>query len=267
MSEHGSPRAWLRRARALRDRREREREGACVVEGIRQVVSAIEGGHEVEAFLVDPSRLRSDVAWEAIDRATAGGAVLVELSTRDMERLSSRDNPVGLVAIVRWSPRPLADLAIDPEGIYLVADDVHDPGNLGTIARATDAAGGRALIVVGGTDPAHPSALRASLGTMFMLPVHRSSSHDALFSWAASGGCRTVATSARASGELWQTDLRAPVVVIVGNEATGLDPSTVERCDLTTRIPMLGTATSLNVAVAAGVLLYEARRQTDTGGS
>lgn len=255
-----SPRAWLRRARALRDRRVREQEGACVVEGIRQVVSAVEGGHQIEAFLVDPARLRSDVAWESIHRATERGAALVELPARDMERISSRDNPVGLVAIVRWSPLPLDTLSVDNEGIYLVADDVHDPGNLGTLARATDAAGGRALIVLGGTDPAHPSALRASLGTMFLLPVHAARSHDELFGWAA-GRCRTVATSAHAEHEVWESNLRPPVAIIVGNEATGLDPATVARCDVTTRIPMLGTATSLNVAVAAGVFLYEARRQ------
>lgn len=260
MSQAGSPRAWLRRARALRDRREREQEGACVVEGIRQVVSAIEGGHEVEAFLVDPSRLRSEVAWEAINRAAGRGAEVVELPARDMERVSSRDNPVGLVAIVRWSSLPLEALAVADDAIYLVADDIHDPGNLGTLARATDAAGGRAMIVLSGTDPAHPSALRASLGTMFLLPVHAARSHDDLFAWAA-GRCRTVGTSAHAERDVWETDLRPPVAILVGNEAAGLDPATVARCDITTRIPMLGTATSLNVAVAAGVILYEARRQ------
>lgn len=260
MSDGESPRAWLRRARALRDRRVREQEGACVVEGIRQVVSAVEGGHQIEALLVDPARLRSAVAWDAVRRASERGAALVELETHDMERISSRDNPVGLVAIVCWSPLPLDALAVDDDAIYLVADDVHDPGNLGTLARATDAAGGRALIVLGGADPAHPSAIRASLGTMFLLPVHAAHSHDELFDWTA-GRCRTAATSAHAEREVWETDLRPPIAILAGNEATGLDPATVARCDVTTRIPMLGTATSLNVAVAAGVILYEARRQ------
>ncbi len=261
MSGTGSqPRAWLRRVRALRDRRVREQEGACVVEGIRQVLSAIDGGHEVEALLVDPAKLRSEVAWESIQRAVEGGAMLVELPTRDMERVSARDNPVGLVAVIRWAPLPLDALAIDSDAIILVADDVHDPGNLGTIARATDAAGARAMVVLGGADPTHPSALRASLGTMFLLPIHVARSHDELFEWVA-GRCRTVATSAHATGDVWTTALHPPVAIVVGNEATGLDAATVARCDLTTRIPMLGTATSLNVAVAAGVLLYEARRQ------
>lgn len=260
MSQSESRRAWLRRARALRDRREREREGACVVEGIRQVLSAIEGGYEIEALLVDSTRLRSEVAWEAIQQAVESGTALVELPARDMERISSRDNPVGLVAVVRWSPQPLDELVVEDDGLYLVADDVHDPGNLGTLARATDSAGGRAMIVLGGTDPAHPSALRASLGTMFLLSIHVAHSHDELFAWAA-GRCRTVATSAHAPGEIWETDLRPPVAILAGNEANGLDPATVARCDVATRIPMLGTATSLNVAVAAGVILYEARRQ------
>lgn len=256
-----SARAWLRRARDLRDRRTREAEGTCIVEGIRQVTSAVETGHEVEALLVDPARLHSDVAWAAVNDAVERGATLVELTSRDMERISSRDNPIGLVAIVRWAPASLSSLAIEPDGIYLVADDIHDPGNLGTLVRATDAAGGKALIVLGGTDPAHPSAMRASLGTSFHLPIHAATSHDELFAWA-DGRCRTVATSAHASGEVWDTDLRVPVAIIVGNEARGLAPETVSRCDVTVRIPMLGTATSLNVSVAAGVLLYEAVRQS-----
>ncbi|MCO5176813.1 MAG: RNA methyltransferase [Thermomicrobiales bacterium] len=262
MSESArSSRAWLRRVRDLRDRRTREADGCCIVEGIRQVASAVETGQDVEALLVDPARLHSDVAWTAVNDAVERGARLVELTSRDMERISSRDNPIGLVAIVRWTPAPLSDLAIDADGIYLIADDIHDPGNLGTLVRATDSAGGKALIVLGGTDPAHPSAMRASLGTSFHLPIHAAASHDELFAWTA-GRCRTVATSAHAPGELWDTNLHAPVAIIVGNEARGLSPETVSRCDVTVRIPMLGTATSLNVSVAAGVLLYEAVRQS-----
>ena len=256
-----SNRQWLERVRSLGQRRVRESEQACYVEGIRQVLSVLEGGHEIEAVLIDPSRLRSETAWATVDELRGAGVEVVALRPAEFERISSRDNPVGIAAIVRWFPQPLADLAVRDNGLYTVTDDVHDPGNLGTIARTLDAAGGHALIVHGGTDAGHPGALRASLGTMFRLPVHSASSLGDVFDWARANEVVTIATSAKADHELWNTAVRLPAAVLVGNEGQGLGVETVERCDLRTRIPMLGTATSLNVSVATGIILYEVRRQ------
>jgi TrmH family RNA methyltransferase len=256
-----SSRRWLERVRALRDRATREREGRCYVEGIRQVLSAQEGGHRLEAILVDPARLKSEVAWEAVAAARAAGVEYVTLTTREFERISSRDNPVGISAIVEWGACELDALTATPDGLYLIADDVHDPGNLGTLIRTLDAAGGQAVVVLAGTDPTHPNALRASLGTTFRVPVYRAASHEALFGWAARYGVTTIATSAKADHALWEMPLKLPAAVLVGNEGDGLAADTVARCDLRVAIPMLGTATSLNVSVAAGVVLYEVRRK------
>lgn len=258
-----SNRKWLERVRALGDRATREREGACYVEGIRQALSALEGGHGLEAVFVDPSRLKSEIAWEAVATARAGGAEYVELTTREFERISSRDNPVGIAAIVRWSVGALDELAAEPDGLYLIADDVRDPGNLGTLIRTLDAAGGQAVIVHAGTDPSHLNALRASLGTTFRVPVFRAASHEVLFEWTARHGVTTIATSAKAEHGLWEMPVRFPAAVLVGNEGDGLAAETVEHCDLRLAIPMLGTATSLNVSVAAGVVLYEVRRRSE----
>ena len=256
-----SSRKWLERVRSLRDRATREQQGACYVEGIRQVLSAQEGGHGLEAILVDPSRLKSDVAWEAVAVARAGGAEYVALTTREFERISSRDNPVGIAAIVAWGSQPLDALVAEPHGLYLVADDVRDPGNLGTLIRTLDAAGGQAVIVHAGTDPSHPNALRASLGTTFRVPVYRAETHDALFDWTTQHSVTTIATSAKSDHELWSMPVTLPAAVLMGNEGDGLATETVARCDLRVAIPMLGTATSLNVSVAAGVVLYEVRRR------
>jgi TrmH family RNA methyltransferase len=259
-----SSRHWLERVRSLRDHATRQREGLCYVEGIRQVLSAVEGGYAIDALLVDPARLRSDVALGAVERLRQGGTTYVELTKTQFERISSRDNPVGIAAIVRWSPEPLSTLTPTSDGLYLVCDDVRDPGNLGTMIRTLDAAGGQAVIVHGGTDPGHANALRASLGTTFQVPVYSAATLDDLFAWSKQHGVTVLGTSAKAKSELWETALRLPLAVLVGNEGAGLAPSTVERCDLTTRIPMLGTATSLNVSVAAGVMLYEARRRASS---
>jgi RNA methyltransferase, TrmH family len=257
-----SPRWWLARVRSLRDRKTREQEGACFVEGIRQVLSAIEAGVDVEALLVDPERLNSDIAWQAISTARAAGAAWVPLRTAEFERVSSRDNPVGLAAVLRWTPGTLDALPEVDDGLYLLADDVRDPGNMGTLIRTVDAAGGAALIVHAGTDPGHAAALRAALGTTFQLPIASATTLDAFFDWAAERGVSTLATSAKADGGLWDVPLSLPAAVLVGNEGDGLAASTVERCDTRVRIPMYGTATSLNVSVAAGVMLYELRRRS-----
>jgi TrmH family RNA methyltransferase len=257
-----SPRRWLERARSLQhDRHVRELQGACFVEGIRQVLSAIEAGHPVEAILVDPTRLKSEVAWEAAARAREAGAEYVALRSSDFERISSRDNPIGIAAIVRWQAQPLEQFAARSDGLYLVADDVRDPGNLGTLARTLDAAGGHALIVHAGTDPGHPGALRASLGTSFHVPTYVAATRDEYFAWAERNGVMTLATTARADAELWQLPLELPLAVLVGNEGQGLGPETIARAGKRVRIPMLGAATSLNVSVAAGIVLYEVRRQ------
>src|SRR5687768_7278610 len=105
-----SSRRWLERVRGLRDRATRERDGLCYVEGIRQVLSAVEGGHDLDALLVDPARLKSEVAQLAVSDLRERGVEYVELTTREFERISDRDNPVGIAAIVRWSARPLAEL-------------------------------------------------------------------------------------------------------------------------------------------------------------
>jgi TrmH family RNA methyltransferase len=258
-----SPRRWIERARALqRDRHTRESEGACFVEGIRQVLSAIEAGHPLEAVLVDPARLKSQIAWEAVERARVAGAEVVTLQSGDFERISSRDNPVGVAAIVRWQALPLERLITRRDGLYLVADDVRDPGNLGTLARTLDGAGGHALIAHAGTDPGHPGALRSSLGASFHVPTYAAATLDAVFAWSEGHGVTTLATSANAGGDLWEVPLVLPLAVLVGNEGEGLGPETIARAGQRVSIPMLGTATSLNVSVAAGIILYEVRRQS-----
>jgi TrmH family RNA methyltransferase len=254
-------RAWLERARTLqRDRSAREREGVCFVEGIRHVVSALEAGHELEALLVDPARLRSEVGWAAVAEAQERGAAYVALKPGELERISARDNPVGIAALVRWAPQALRELTPRADGLYLVTDDVRDPGNLGAMARALDAAGGAALIVHGGADPAHPSALRAALGTLFELSVYNAPDLDNVFAWTRNHAVTTVATSAHAESEVWGALPPLPLAIIVGNEGEGLAPETLARCDRRVRIPMYGSATSLNVSVAAGIILFEARR-------
>ncbi len=264
MSQAGaapSHRQWIRRVRALRDPAEREREGACYVEGIRQVLAAHEGGHPLEAVLLEPRRLRSTVAWRAVTEMRSAGVPVVELAAGEFERISSRDNPVGIAAIVRWRPAALDDLVPHADAFYLVTDEVGDAGNLGTLIRTADSLGASGVIVHGGVDPSHPNALRSSLGTAFHVPIASVSTRDEIFAWTRRHNIQTVATSAQAEQPVWRTNLSGAVALFVGSEGKGLEAATIERCDQTIFIPMAGTATSLNVGVAAGIVLYEIQRQ------
>jgi TrmH family RNA methyltransferase len=265
MDEHAAPRRWEARARALGDRRFREAEGACFVEGIRAVCEALDGGVEFEAVLTCGERLRSEVARAAVARLEASGVPRVDLPLSRYARLSDMENPVGLAAIVRWAPMPLQALPPPPPGsLHVIAEDLGDPGNLGTLLRTADGAGAAAVIVAGaGTDAAHRRCLRASLGTAFRIPVaHTADPADAL-AWAAAAGVRTVATSAHATRNVWNLEAPpdVPLAVLVGSEERGLRPETASACDEAVRIPMLGSATSLNVAVATGIILYDLRRR------
>lgn len=256
-----SNRHWVRRVRALRDHAARQHEGVCFVEGIRQVLSAHEGGHILEAVLIDPQRLRSTVALRTVSALRTANTPVVEFSTSEFERISSRDNPVGIAAIVQWAPVSLEDLVTSPDAMYLVTDELSDAGNLGTLMRTVDSFGGASLIVHGGVDPAHPNALRASLGTAFRLPIATAASLDVIFKWTARHHIQTVATSARASQPVWQANMSRSTAVLVGSEGPGLSRETIDRCDESVLIPMSGTASSLNVGVAAGIILYEIHRQ------
>jgi TrmH family RNA methyltransferase len=247
--------------RALHDRKTRQEEGVVFVEGIRQVLDAFEAGHQLEALLVDSSRLKSERAWQVIDEAGRSGVEIAQLSRAEYERLSSRDNPAGLAATVRWRPEDLRYAEAGPGGIYLATDDVRDPGNLGTIIRSADALGAAGVIVHSGTDPGHPTALRSSLGSAFRIPIRTVPTLNELFYWAQSHGVAVLGSSANAPDDLQEAAVPLPVILLLGNEAAGLTEETLERCDGRLLIPMSGSASSLNVAVAAGILLYEIRRR------
>jgi TrmH family RNA methyltransferase len=260
-------RYWETRVRRLATRHYREQEGTCYVEGIRPVLDAIESEVEVEALLFCPELLRSEVALRVIQEQEDSGVPVVRLSRANFERLSDRDNPVGVGAIVRWAPLTLETLMVDPEALLVMAEDTRDPGNLGTLLRTVDAIGGSGVAIVGAsTDPTHPKCLKASMGTIFRVPVARAASVEDFLRWARERRLWTVATTARRGTSFWSLKYQRPLALLLGNEGEGLRPETIQAADAVVRIPMWGTASSLNVSVAAGVLLYEIKRQEEASG-
>jgi TrmH family RNA methyltransferase len=256
---------WEARARRLAQQRHyREQEGACLVEGIRPVLDAIEAGVPLEALLICPELLHSEVALRAVDEQRQAGILVVECSRASFERLSERDNPMGLAAIARWAPLRLESVPVGSQTLLMVAEDLRDPGNLGTLLRTMDAVGGSGVVLVGAsTDPTHPRCLKASLGTLFRVLVASAPRMEDVLTWAKERQVWTLATTARRGPSFWSLEYQRPLAVLLGNEGAGLRPETISTADAVARIPMWGTATSLNISVAASVLLYEIRRQEE----
>jgi TrmH family RNA methyltransferase len=254
----------LRAATQLRDRRERDETGRTLVDGAREALRAIEAGADViEAFVC-----RSLIDGPDGDRAVAllaakhGGHPdrVVDVSRRAFERLAFGDRADGLVLVVRTPRTRLEDLRLPPSPLVVVTEDVEKPGNMGAILRSADAAGANAVIAVGGTDLYNPNVIRASVGTIFSLPVATASAAEVV-DWLRAAGVRIVASRVDATDLHVDADLTGSVAIVLGSEANGLSEAWRARDVNAVRLPMLGAADSLNVSAAAAVLLYEAWRQ------
>ncbi|PZS03709.1 MAG: RNA methyltransferase [Pseudonocardiales bacterium] len=250
----------------LADRRHRAREQAFVVEGVAPVWQAVEAGAEIETLVVAPELLAGSPAAAMVAEQADRGMRITRLSAELFGRISDRDGPSGLAAIVQSRLPGLSDVAVSPDSAYVALNDVGNPGNLGTILRTGDAAGISAVMLVGHTaDPFAPAAVKASMGAIFSVPVVRVSTVDQVADWAREHEVSIVTTSGAASTALWDAPLRPPLLVVMGGERDGLAAETIELGDLAVSIPMTGTAESLNLAVATGIVVYEIRRQNRDG--
>ena len=255
-----------KRIRLLADRRHRRREGAFVVEGIQPVWQAVAAGASLETLIVAPDLLaRSPGGTRAaamVAEQESRGVRVTRLTAELFARLSGRDGPSGLAAIVRGRAGGLAGLRVTAEAVLVALHEVAHPGNLGALIRTASAAGAAGVVLLGAsTDPFDPVAVKASMGALFTVPVVHETGTDAFFGWAAGAGITVVAASGRAAASYWETSYPRPLAFLLGAEGPGLPADVLARGDRQVRIPMTGTAESLNLAVAAGLLLYEAARQ------
>jgi TrmH family RNA methyltransferase len=257
--------------RSLRQRKYRQREGAFLIEGIRIVEEALDCGAPVETLVYAPDLLVSERAPALVERVPV--AQRLALAADVFGSLSERDQPQGLAAVVRIQDLPLAAIPLVPDLLVLVAYQLSDPGNLGSIIRTADAAGATAVVVVEpSADPYDPQAVRATMGSLFALPIVRLAEGADLLPWyaqvrAAGLPLYVVATSAHGALVHFEEDYCRPLVLLLGNESYGLPDPVRDSADVTVRLPMRGRATSLNVSAAAAALVYEVVRQRRTGES
>jgi TrmH family RNA methyltransferase len=257
ITSRGNP--LIKQARALRQHKARRESGLFLVEGIHHVGEAVEAGWDVEALLYAPEHLTSDYALRLVDEQSRRGVRCQPVGAEVFDSLTDKDNPQGLLAIVRQRASTLRQSqGLLPSkfrfGAALVSPQ--DPGNLGAILRTIDAVGADGLFVLdGGVDIYHPSCIRASMGTIFSTPLIQAG-FDEFVAWARENNLRLIGTSAKASADYRSLDLVQPSVLVLGSEQKGLSPEQSAACDVMVSLPMRGRASSLNLAVAAGILLY-----------
>ena len=248
----------------MRLKKERRQQALFVVEGTQETAMAFESGWNIEALLFDPDETLTLTALKVVQRAPASARVPV--SRKVAAYLSDRPNAPELIAVVecrRLQPPQTADA----DSLFLLLDHPRDPGNVGSILRSADAMGVDAVGLSGdAADIYAPKTTRAAMGSLFCVPTFHLANAAAARRWVQrlkSGrpDLRVVGTSPRAARSVDEINWTVPAVAVIGNERKGMSAELAELCDAAASIPMRGSAESLNSAVSASIVMYEAQRQ------
>lgn len=257
----------IKAAVGLRHRSEREARSLTIVDGVRELARALDANASIEEAFVCPALVDTTEAAALVETLHAHGLPITDVSEAVFGRLAFGERAEGVVGIVRIPSLGLDRVTIGSNALVVVLEGIEKPGNLGAVLRSADGAGADAVIVANArTDPYNPNVIRASLGTVFSVPVAVATSRQTR-AWLDEGAVRIVA--AHVDGEVPYTavDLRGPTALVLGAEVAGLGDVWTSPGVVSARVPMHGTADSLNVSVTAAILLYEARRQRNEGDS
>lgn len=256
----------LKAIRKLQDRKARQESGLFFVEGLRIVAEAVEQQAQVETLVVAPDLLVSPFGQKLVDRLTRRGTQVLNVTTEAFQRISLKQGPQGLAAVVRQRWTCLEDVTFAPQdsrdsAVWVALDSVADPGNLGTILRTNDAVGGQGVILLDqSTDPYDPSAVRASMGAVFNQQMIKASLAE-FTNWKRRMDVPVVGASGQAKIDYHAYRYPSQTVLLMGSERQGLQDQHLKLCDELVSIPMLGSSDSLNLAVATAVVLYEILNQ------
>jgi len=255
---------------ALQTKKGRDRADAYLIEGAHLVTEALTHGADVTNVMFVPgssAAAEAERACAAIDDGRVGAVPWIPVAEQVMAKITDAETPQGVAAVVRKRTASLEALFDGrPLASFVAVDAVQDPGNLGTIVRSADAAGASAVLVgIGSADPYNPKTIRATMGSLFHIPIVLCDLRAALPA-ARARGINVVATSLEARRSCYEASLGGPVCFLLGNEGAGVSPDLQALADETVIIPMRGAAESLNVAMAGTILLFEALRQREFGG-
>ena len=248
--------ATVKRLRSLRDKKARREEGLFLAEGLRIIAEARDSGMLPESVAFSAEGAKHPLAAEIIEATEAAGGEAVETTPDILSKMSGKDNPQLLLGAYRQPETRLDGIDRSKAPLWIVAQALRDPGNIGTILRTGDAVGAGGLILVDDSADAYSvEAVRASMGAIFTQEVATARWAE-FVAWLRSGPGQLVGTSLNTSQDYLEAEYAAPCFLLIGNEQQGLPPEYEAECDLLVKIPMAGRADSLNAAIAAAVMAF-----------
>lgn len=246
--------------RALSDRKNRQSSGLFIAEGLKLVADAIEAGWPIRTFVFGKKVKQHELVEKLAAATKARGGLVIEASDAVLSKIARRDNPQMVIGVFEQIWHEPKDIKPESRDLWVALQAVKDPGNLGTIIRTSDAAGAKGIILVGETtDPFALEAVRATMGSVFAIPLVKMS-NDEFKTWHSKWPGLIVGTHLRGEDDYRQVDYDQPTLLFMGNEQSGLPDDLVECCNQLVKIPQAGKADSLNLAIATGVMLFEIQR-------
>jgi TrmH family RNA methyltransferase len=247
--------------KALALKKFRDEQHAFMAEGLKLVIDALDLGWSMHTLVFAKSALGNAAVEKAAARAVAAGALVLEVSEKVLAAITRRDNPQMVIGVFAQKFAALKDVRPTGHDVWVALDRVRDPGNLGTVIRTIDAVGAKGLILVGETtDPFSLETVRATMGSIFAVPIAKTTA-DEFLAWRKGFAGFVAGTHLEGAVDYRSVDYSGrPLLLLMGNEQQGLPDNLAAACDRLLRIPQAGRADSLNLAVATGVMLYEARR-------
>lgn len=247
--------------KSLTNKKDREQSGTFIAEGLKLVIDALELGWSIRTLVYAKAVKSKPLVEQVAVKTVAKGGLVLEVSEKVLTSITRRDNPQMVVGIFEQRWARLDGLRPEVGETFVALDRVRDPGNLGTIVRTADASGASGVFLVGEcTDPFSFETVRATMGSIFAVPLIKVSAEE-FVSWQRQADVDVIATHLAGAVDYRSVDYsRKPVVLLMGNEQSGLPDNLANAADRRVRIPQEGRADSLNLAVATGVMLFEARR-------
>jgi len=247
--------------KALALKKFRDQQNAFMAEGLKLVIDALDLGWQIRTLVFAKAGRGNPAVEKVAARTVAAGGTVLEVSEKVLVAITRRDNPQMVVGVFSQRFLALRDIRADNGDVWVALDRVRDPGNLGTVIRTVDAVGAKGVILVGDTtDPFSVETVRATMGSIFAVPVAKANT-EAFLAWRGGFSGLVAGTHLKGAVDYRSVDFsRGPVLLMMGNEQQGLPESLAASCDRLLRIPQAGRADSLNLAVATGIMLFEIRR-------
>ena len=248
----------VKATRSLFDSKGRASSGLFLAEGLRAVIQALQSGTIIERIVYNPDELVSNLGRQTLQDAKTTGVPLLEVNSEVFDSLARKEKPQGILAVVHQKWQRLSEFPEPPVGLWIGLEAIQNPGNLGTILRISDAVGASGIVLLeNSTDPYDPIAVKASMGSVFTVPLYKATQTE-LLSWLGeNSNLKAIGTSDRGAKDFSLFTYPEDCLLLMGSERQGLSEELLAVCSDTVAIPMAGACDSLNIAVATGIIAYQ----------